>query len=60
MKREKLDHISKPNPDLEALKKAKLIEKSKKNHVWMKKEKTKVHAHPDRIQKYLDEGFVKI
>lgn len=59
MKRGKLDHISKPNPDKEALKKAKLIEKkkNKKGYRWMQKGKTKIHAHPDRLQKYLDEGF---
>ena len=60
--KDKPDHISKPNPNLEALNKAKKLEekKLKKGYTWMRKGKTEVLVPPEKKRKYLKDGYKPI
>ena len=40
-----------------ALELAKLLEENKKDHVWMKKEKTSKLVHPNNVKKNLADGW---
>lgn len=43
-----------------ALKKAKEIEQSKTDHVWLSKDKTSRHVSPEKVSEYLEDGWKKM
>ena len=46
--------------DKAALKLAKEVEKTKEDYVWLHKEKTSRHVHPDKVKSYLSDGWKKL